>query len=150
MDKRYLFRGKRVDNGELVVGFYDIITKGEHLSPIQNGHYITTFKKLSNGEIILTGRHEVDPTTVGQCTGLLAAKSYRGNSEEARLVFEEDICKDARGFVFVVAWDDDNSRFIGRGIGKRKDYIRYVGQEPAVDIVGNIHEHPELFGGDPE
>ena len=68
--REILFKGKRVDNGEWVEGWYGCITKGAYLNPIINGHYITTFKKLDNGEIILTGMFEVIPETVGQYTGL--------------------------------------------------------------------------------
>ena len=33
---------------------------------------------------------EIDSATLGQCTGLVATKSYRGASEQDRLVFEGD------------------------------------------------------------
>ncbi|KAK9680599.1 YopX protein [Popillia japonica] len=83
MQDRYLFRGKRIDNGEWIEGFYDEITKGEHLDPIENDSRITTFKKLDNGEIILTGIHSVDPATVGQCTGT--------KDKNGVLIFEGDL-----------------------------------------------------------
>lgn len=85
MQDRYLFRGNRFDNGEGVEGFFDVVTKGTHLDPIENGYYITTFKKLENGEIILTGRYEINPATIGQCTGL--------RDKNGKLIFEGDIVK---------------------------------------------------------
>lgn len=136
MDKRLLFRGKRVDNGELVVGFCDSITKGAHLNPIQNGYYISTFKRLKNGEIILTGRYEVDPATIGQCAGL--------KDKNVKLIYEGDIFRDSLGLKAVVKWDEDNARFLGFTI-EHEPRIAYVSRYPAVEIIGNIYENPELL-----
>ena len=67
--------------------------------------------------------------------------------KNGREIYEGDICNDLAVFRFVVIWDEDNARFLGRGIGARKEYIRYVGQEPAVIVIGNIYENPELLKG---
>ena len=79
---------------------------------------------------------QVDSESVGQFTGL--------KDKNDKEIFEGDICEDVRGFKFVVVWDDD-ARFLGRGIGAQQEYIRYVGQEPAVKVIGNIYENPELL-----
>ena len=123
----YKFRGKRSDTGKWVYG--DLITwwRGEGSRAI-----------CDVGGI----RHDVIPETVGQFTGL---KDKNGVE-----IYKGDICVDARGFRFIVIWDDDNARFLGRGIGEQKEYIRYVGQEPAVEVLGTIHDNPELLGGGPD
>ncbi|MGE4272093.1 MAG: YopX family protein [Desulfitobacterium sp.] len=120
------FRGKRVDNGEWIYGSLldkDIISSG----PVDvDEEYISLGEWCS-----------VIPESVGQYTGL--------KDKNGKEIYEGDICEDARVFRFVVVWDDDNARILGRGIGKQKEYIRYVGQEPAVEVIGNIYDNLELL-----
>ena len=62
-------------------------------------------------------------------------------------IYEGDICKDSLDWSFVVEWDNDNSRFIGRHSKPRGDtYICYVGRVPAVEVMGNRWDNPELLG----
>lgn len=93
---------------------------------------------LEYGERNSFANKETDRHILMQYTGL-----HDKNSKE---IYEGDVCDDARGFRFVVIWED-NARFLGRGIGKQKEYIRYVGQEPAVKVIGNIYDNPELLEG---
>lgn len=137
-----LYRGKRKDNGEFVYGMPYQCTKGAWLNPIENGTYIQASKLLENGEIILTGVYEVDPSTVGQYTGLTDKNGVR--------IFRGDRCRDSIGIAFTVVWDDDNARFIGVTNeawdvntgkyvqGERR--ICYVGRIPRVEVIGNIHD----------
>lgn len=79
MEDRYLFKAKRVDNGEWVQGYY---VKG--LNMYDKEVYLifepnTMF--YSSGET--DGWYKVDPTTICQCTGL--------KDKNGKLIWENDI-----------------------------------------------------------
>lgn len=69
INNRFLFKGKRIDNGEWVQGcYYGFMGK----------HYI--FEQPFESDNLT---HQIDESTICQCTGL------RGKSE--KLIFENDI-----------------------------------------------------------
>ena len=72
MDERFLFRGKRKDNGELVEGYLYITHDGKY--------EIAKYCDETNIERIA---YEVIPKTVGQCTGL--------EDKNGKLIFTGDI-----------------------------------------------------------
>lgn len=82
MDNKFLFRGKKINSGEWITGAYAYCH-------IDNTYFIT---HMGKDDISYIGWHRrVDPTTVGQCTGLFAKKSYRGKRPEDLLIFKGDI-----------------------------------------------------------
>lgn len=83
--------------------------------------------------------HEVDPATVGQYTGL--------KDKNDADIYEGDIFK-ARwpDVTAVVEWDAENARFLGFTLESERKIV-YIGQEPAVEVIDNIHDNPELLGG---
>lgn len=123
------FRGKQIDSGEWAYGLPSYDTFGK----------ITEIEIWEDcGETMEF--YLIDPDTVGQFTGL----RDRNGTE----IYEGDICKDSMSWVFEVLWDSENARFIGYQSKPRGDvYICHVGGEPAVEIVGNIHDNPGLLKG---
>lgn len=115
------FRGKRIDNGEWVIG--QLVKMWEEWHILNSDNVNTAYP--------------VDPATVGQYTGL--------NDTNSREIYEGDIFQAGYfGGVDVVMWDNENARYIGRS---PQGCISYVGREPAVKIIGNIHDNPGLLKG---
>lgn len=137
--REILFRGKRLDNGEWVVGGYNHKKLGGYFT----GVYI--IEQLTDG---VCECHQVDPDTVGQYTGLL---DYFGNR-----IFEGDVVEGPCHS----AWRHDTQRCVvayGRyGFecrhhidGLDSDYYTYkVLFSKKVEVIGNIYDNPELLKGE--
>lgn len=136
MDARYLCRGKRVDTGDWVQGntLHSSLDEMFIVELFGDGRWFTAPREVC-GSLL-----QVDPATVGHCTGL--------KDKNGKLIFEGDIFKDLRGRICAVEWDEENARFLGvRKVGSDR-FIAYVGQEPSVEVIGTIHDDPELLGGE--
>lgn len=111
----------------------------------ENGCYITTFKKIDNGEILLTGSYEVDPDTVGQYTGL--------TDKNGAKIFEDDIME--CGYVSELTKEYISKKQLIEN-EKGVYWGRLIGHSPFGDtflmfcnkrgqIIGNVHDNPELL-----
>lgn len=125
--REILFRGKRVDNGELVYGYY--------VQDLQGGHLILTDEGTWLGGPVLDAI-DVIPETVGQYTGL--------DDKNGVKIFEGDIIYDSwhtlNGTVefnerFGGWWYYDKDRF---GTALQGD------ESEGIEVVGNIHDNKEL------
>ena len=142
MDDRRLFRGKRLDNGEWVQG--EPHTWG-YAEFIRASAFGIEYRKSNIAETglytISTIAYCIDPATIGQCTGLTAAKSYRGDSDDDRLIWEGDRLKGGDG-EFTVLWDCEKSAFVMR-FWSDFDEVEELYMEGMLDdaeIIGTIHD----------
>lgn len=118
------FRGKRLDNGEWVVGSY---IKAENRD-LSIAHQIVPYE---SGEAV----REVDPVTVGQYTGL--------KDKNGREIYEEDILLDESG-VYAVVYYSMGTFCVDFGEGFDLQYFT-DGIHEICDVVSNIHDDPELL-----
>ena len=86
-NSRYLFRGKRLDSGAWEIGHYVPVIYEETWNGQDDHENITVKHVITNGFT----QEVIQIETLGQSTGLYAAKSYRGESEADRLIWEGDL-----------------------------------------------------------
>ncbi len=131
--REILFRGKaRSDFGERwIYGDYVHFARGHQIwaREIGGGNYL------------------VDPATVGQYTGL--------TDKRGKQIFEGDIVRDDKGNVghvefliqaagYVIVWKHCDTSLGHRARGGGYD------RDPSLEVIGNIHDNPELLEEDTE
>lgn len=146
--REILFRGKLVNGGDWVEGSY-------HYSADKSKHYILNLERflersyhngnelaMHSGEV-----HEVIPETVGQFTGL--------NDKNGKNIFEGDILLGMEeGNGETTAWEQvrykiefnpKSTAFVGVEIGVDNWDIEISDINTYYEIIGNIHDNPELI-----
>jgi len=147
MNDRYLYRGKRLDNGKWVTG---------HLVGLRDNRYAIATFLFSYGNQL--GFDDVCEKSIGQCTGL---RDKNGN-----LIFEGDIVSDSKdgsyseGYVGAVKWGaDTNDTYKSCSYrarlwapGRVNCYERELSHQESQrwTIIGNIHDNPKLLKGGEE
>ena len=133
MEDRYLFKAKRVDNGEWVEGYlsYPFCTKKGNES-----YYF--YAKDSLGFFC---RCVVYASTICQCTG---RKDKNGN-----LIWENDIARtifNGIEHIYRVIWDESELDFKATN-GKEfyKSNFEYLSCCDEVEIIGNVFDNQELL-----
>ena len=138
--REILFRGKRLDNGEWIEGYF-VKFEWREIPEIYTGWNCYTLTPECHG---------IEPSTVGQYTGL--------TDKNGRKIFEGDIIKIVPYYdysddysiskvysyngVFCVDYHGDD--FDSKALGFLEDYLPYGDFE----VIGNIHDNPELLGGE--
>ena len=129
MQDRYLYRGKRVDNGKWIQGY---------LYGIYERRYILW--GMTND---IPNMVEVDPSTICQCTGL--------KDKNGRVIWENDIVKHYNDEAHpesyctgTVLWDENYARFYRTsneyGLSKPR-----ISSDCIYEVVGNTIDNPELL-----
>lgn len=138
--REILFRGKQIDNGEWV---YGNLVKS-------NGKYFIYYEEPD--EMCQTGNwlfyKVVDPSTVGQYTGL--------TDKNGKKIFEGDIVRydtdtnraDNKEIHEVVFETRGGSGYFGIRVSKIETW-QFCLEVPAklMEVVGNMHDNPELLKG---
>ena len=131
MEDRYLFKAKRLDNGEWVQG---ALFNGESHCII--GQEIK-FSPYTEHECKIVG-YEVDRDTICQCTGL--------KDKNGKLIWENEIIKCKFG-IAVAVWDKSEWRIkcVKDNIWRKDLHYWVVEDNQRTEVVGNIFDNPELL-----
>ena len=124
MEDRYLFKAKRIDNGEWVQGYlYGIWEKRYILWGMTND---------------VPNMIEVDPSTICRCTG---SKDKNDN-----LIWENDVVKCKVGTAKVV-WNRLEWRieWLENNLWRKDLYYWAVEDIQKTEVIGNIFDNPELI-----
>lgn len=137
MEDRYLFKAKRIDNREWVIGYYGVI--GERSVIIEKyaeNYYCPDTCESRHGNQI----HEVNSKTICQCTGL--------KDKNGKLIWENDIVKINNDKVNTLITFRDFE--IICTIPNEKYYKHRLEYDTEYEVVGNIFDNPELLGRNDE
>jgi len=138
--REILFRGKRLDNGEWVIGH--LITDdrdGRKFIVSGIGYQCEEDIDSANRYIECFG-FGVDPETVGQYTGM--------TDESKSKIFEGDLYRSNWGYIFEAVYLESEACFVGVPVGYPKEWTFLEDMLLDVKKVGNKWDNPELLGVD--
>ena len=130
MNDRYLFRAKRIDNGEWVEGYY-VYNEMHYIGVLCTEHNIVPAIRW----------FKVIPATICQCTGL--------RDKNGTLIWENDVCIIRDGILdeedgyFRLDWEIDRAMYEFEGTGICVNFDNVYDYE--CEVVGNIFDNPELL-----
>ena len=128
MNDRYLFRAKRIDTGEWYIGNLVDCPDGRNVIAEVGGNWAL---------------HEVDPSTICQCTGL---KDKNGNmvfENDIMVGYLDDIFQDNATYAMVI-WH--NNGFCTHQIHCDDYELIDEFDQNHFTVCGNIFDNPYLFG----
>ena len=129
MEDRYLFKAKRIDNGEWEIGSLIALPTGEY--EISN--------KCNNppdcdpmwDKVVIT--HKVEPSTICQCTGL---KDKNGN-----LIWENDIVRCKVGTAKVICNRSEwRIEWLKNDLWRKDLFYLAKEDKQGIEVIGNIFD----------
>ena len=135
MEDRYLFKAKRIDNHDWILGFLSVHKTGKYFIRPIGGSALSS--------------EEVDPTTICQCTGL---KDKNGN-----LIWENDVIKatvrqnslcqsSSYSDFYQISYQEKYCYFY---LKKKNNNLLFDGNWSyylkSIEVIGNIFDNPELM-----
>lgn len=154
--REYLFRGKRIDNGQWIYGYYIKAIHHWHNHGVHED-WIATDTVQNGGWCNVRGKYAVSPETIGQYTGL--------TDKNGKKIFEGDIIQTTRKglkgektFRFVIKYGAYIPEEYCKEIYNQAEVIGFyafdgerdfqISNYPKMlEVIGNIHDNPELLGG---
>ena len=142
MQDRYLFRGKRIDNGEWVIGncIDDGVTGQVFIHAV--GNSVNESDKVGEEGCLQFVAFEVAPATICQCTGL--------KDKNGRLIFENDILSAHLDDKFPedetrtrVVWHENGWCTNEPGCDDHEELDDFDSEN--FEVIGNIFDNPELL-----
>lgn len=139
MKDRYLFKAKRLDNGEWVVGYYAVIGQRNVIIEkcVENYYCPDTCESRHGNQI-----HKVNSKTICQCTGL--------KDKNGKLIWENDVIK--------VCWQDNEAQCeeIAQVAWDEFGYYPWLDEYHCdgcdlfnevldIEVIGNIFDNKELL-----
>ena len=137
MEDRYLFKAKRIDNGEWVEGFPFLVNDVSYILPYHN-----TGQPIHIDNLLSTSV-EASKATICQCTGL--------KDKNGRLIWENGICDRKEEYPEIVKYNNgDWILDYSYSKGKESGYCYcnlgfYALERKCVEVIGNIFDNPELL-----
>ena len=135
MKDRYLFKAKRIDNGEWVDGYLFKSFTGICYIVKSYDHILSIIEK-----------YEVDPSTICQCTGL--------KDKNSRLIWENDVVEigehedTVNGLYKVIYCENAHCYALKRSVDFHYNFFTFSdlnGFETSSKVIGNIFDNPELL-----
>ena len=140
MNDRYLYRAKRIDNGEWVEGNLIHVNKDYYICE-KPYECMDEYSSLNGQSYGFGGFKLVDQSTICQCTGL--------KDKNGKLIWENDICKyfnpeDKDGVAII---KEDYANWMNGTIQQTEVMtpLFYLKCSEEWNVIGNIFDNPELL-----
>lgn len=126
MGREILFRGKRIDDGQWIEGYY--VKHGSRNWIYTGKIQYMYFPACAD----LPTKYEVEPESIGQYTGL--------TDKNGKKIFEGDILKNWNGTTYTVMYDNHSGAFCFKN-----DALLAMFRICGFEIIGNIFDDEELL-----